>query len=318
MIRENIKKIIFQCCDYKKGESILILYDKNTENLIHFFSDFFILKKIKYEFILVNNVRNHAQEPKSSYLVQAVNYNIVISLIKFSIAHTEFRKKLTKKHIKFLSLPYYSKSVLKDKSLNVDFKKQTFRAKSLSKILSKCSNISVYTKKGTNFFYSKKSKTVNVCPGWCYKKNIIASPPDIEVNIPLIGYKSYGRLVVDGSITCDEFGKLNDPISINIEDGKISSITGKNSNKLKNIFKKHKINRVMPAELGIGLNPKAKICGNMLIDEGSEGSIHIGFGSNSTIGGDKKIPFHLDHVIRRPTLYCDNMIVIKDGKIKID
>lgn len=317
MIEDNLKKIFFECCNYKKNEKICILFDESTKKLVKYFSNFLEKNNIAYNALFIRNIRVHGQEPNSSELNIVIKYEIVISIIKYSIAHTKFRENLSSKNIKFLSLPYFSIDILKNKAFKADFKKETKKAKLVGKILSNCSNISLFSKKGTNFFYKKKDRTVNICPGWAYKRNIISSPPDIEVNIPIIGNNSHGLLVIDGSITCDEFGKLKKPISIKINKGKIDEIYGFRSNILKNIFSKFNINKIKPAELGIGLNPLAKICGNMLIDEGSLGCIHIGFGSNSTIGGDKKIPFHLDHVIKKPTLYCDNILLIEDGKIKV-
>ncbi len=317
MIEDNLNKLFFECCNHKKNEKICILYDDSTKKLIKYFCKFLEKKNIAYNTLLIRNVKVHGQEPNSSELNDVIKYEIVISIIKYSIAHTKFREYLSSNNVKFLSLPYFSINVLRNKAFKANFKRETKKAKIVGKVLSNCSNISLFSKKGTNFFFTKKYKTVNICPGWAYKKNIISSPPDIEVNIPIIGNNSHGLLVIDGSITCDEFGKLKKPIFIKISKGKIDKIYGFRSNKLKNIFSKYNINKIKPAELGIGLNPLAKICGNMLIDEGSLGSIHIGFGSNSTIGGDKKIPFHLDHIIKKPTLYCDNKLLIEDGKIKV-
>ena len=62
--------------------------------------------------------------------------------------------------------------------------------------------------------------------------------------------------------------------------------------------------------MGVGFNNQAKICGKMLIDEGSFGTFHCGFGSNSTIGGINEINFHLDFVF-----YC-NEIQIDNENIK--
>ena len=53
----------------------------------------------------------------------------------------------------------------------------------------------------------------------------------------------------------------------------------------------------------------------MLIDEGSRGNIHLGLGSNSTIGGRNKVNFHLDHVIKKPSVFIDDYKIIDKGKI---
>ena len=52
------------------------------------------------------------------------------------------------------------------------------------------------------------------------------------------------------------------------------------------------------AECGIGLNPKARLTGNMLTDEGSKGCIHFGFGANNTVGGINNVAFHLDFILK--------------------
>ncbi|RLF74917.1 MAG: peptidase M17, partial [Thermoplasmata archaeon] len=53
-------------------------------------------------------------------------------------------------------------------------------------------------------------------------------------------------------------------------------------------------------ELGIGLNPKAEIVGNMLEDEKAFRTCHIAIGSN--YDNDAPALIHLDGLIKEPTL----------------
>ena len=71
------------------------------------------------------------------------------------------------------------------------------------------------------------------------------------------------------------------------------------------------------AEFGIGLNPLAKLTGIMLTDEGALGTIHLGFGSNSTVGGANEVDFHLDFVIKNPTVILDKNIILEKGNLII-
>ena len=52
----------------------------------------------------------------------------------------------------------------------------------------------------------------------------------------------------------------------------------------------------------------------MLTDEGASGTMHFGFGSNITVGGLNDVPFHLDFVLKNPSIFVDNNLVIKNGK----
>ncbi len=67
------------------------------------------------------------------------------------------------------------------------------------------------------------------------------------------------------------------------------------------------------AELGVGLNPKCKMIGIMLEDEGVLGSAHIGIGTNITLGGTIKAPCHYDLLVWYPRIEIDGEVVI-DGK----
>jgi leucyl aminopeptidase (aminopeptidase T) len=69
------------------------------------------------------------------------------------------------------------------------------------------------------------------------------------------------------------------------------------------------------AEIGVGLNPIAKLTGTMLTDEGALGCVHFGFGSNYTTGGINRINFHLDFVIKEPSLFIDKKPIIINGKV---
>ena len=71
-------------------------------------------------------------------------------------------------------------------------------------------------------------------------------------------------------------------------------------------------------ELGIGLNPAAKITGNMLEDEKAFHTCHFAIGENYDGDGDTFI--HLDGVVRNPTIvinYADgtSFTVEKDGEL---
>jgi len=57
----------------------------------------------------------------------------------------------------------------------------------------------------------------------------------------------------------------------------------------------------------------AELKGTMLEDEGTLGTIHLGIGSNKTIGGLNEVAFHLDHIIKEATVYIDGNIIMVDG-----
>jgi leucyl aminopeptidase (aminopeptidase T) len=69
------------------------------------------------------------------------------------------------------------------------------------------------------------------------------------------------------------------------------------------------------AELGIGMNDKAKVIGSPLEDEKVLGTVHVALGDNSTFGGTVQAGVHLDGIIMNPTLKLDNLELIKNGEL---
>ena len=113
---------------------------------------------------------------------------------------------------------------------------------------------------------------------------------------------------------------MDSPLSLTIENGRIGDISGpkRHVSDLNALFKSHgdQKSRIL-AECGIGLNPEAKLRGIMLTDEGCLGTMHFGFGSNSTIGGMNAVPFHIDFVCKAATITVDDKVIITEGQIKI-
>jgi len=71
------------------------------------------------------------------------------------------------------------------------------------------------------------------------------------------------------------------------------------------------------AEFGIGTNDSAKLSGVLLEDEKVMGTIHIAVGNNVSMGGSVNVPIHLDGVVKKPTVWMDGKLLMKDGKLLV-
>ena len=69
--------------------------------------------------------------------------------------------------------------------------------------------------------------------------------------------------------------------------------------------------------MGIGTNYAARLTGVILEDEKAYQTVHIAFGTNIGFGGTNKADCHIDGIIKNPTLYLDDMLVLKDGSFQI-
>jgi leucyl aminopeptidase (aminopeptidase T) len=125
--------------------------------------------------------------------------------------------------------------------------------------------------------------------------------------------KSEGRVIIDGSFA--PVGLLKKPVILTIESGKITKLEG--NNELEQLFDQAGEKGRVLCELGIGTNYKAIITGNVLEDEKVLGTVHLAFGNNLGFGGRNDAKIHLDGVIRKPWMWFDDKLIIKQGKILI-
>ena len=72
------------------------------------------------------------------------------------------------------------------------------------------------------------------------------------------------------------------------------------------------------AELGIGVNPGiTQATGNISLDEKIGGSVHIAVGMNDRFGGKNSSNLHQDLVILKPSVWCDDRLMLENGEFKV-
>ena len=321
LFKKNINHLLNHCGNLKKDENLLIISDKKTFKLGRNFEAISKKKTKNVIHILSQELKYHGQEPSSFIKKNMIKSDLIISLISKSIAHSTARNLASKRGARFLSLPDYSEKLIKSNYININYKKKIDICKKIKKILDNSKTINIYSKLGTSLKLKTKNRFANACPGIVIKKGELGSPPDVEVNISPIENESHGKIIIDGSVAHKSIGKLNNPIEFDIKKGKIYKYHSQNKKYKKIInelfFNKNSKRKII-GEFGIGLNHKCKLTGNMLTDEGNLGSIHLGFGSNYTVGGKNKVNFHLDFIVKRPDVVIDNKLyLIKNGKLKI-
>ena len=139
------------------------------------------------------------------------------------------------------------------------------------------------------------SPGVYKAPGKC------GNLPSGEAYIAPLENGSNGEMTIDGSMV--GIGKLDAPLHMVISGGKLRSVTGEKSENL-DVLLKNETNGTL-CELGIGI---------ILEDEKVYGTVHIAFGTNTSFGGTNKAECHMDGIILKPTLYLDDVLVMKEGE----
>jgi len=315
-VQRGCRAVIESCALVQPGEVVVVVTDHDTAEIGAAMMRILFDITENAELHTISNADIHGTEPDESIAGRMLHADVILGLPRMSMAHTHARKLATEAGARYLSLADYSLEVLARDAMTTDFQSLTPLAEYVGEILSAADSLHLTSPAGTNMTCRVGGRQANVTPGWCAAPGTMASPPDAETNIAIIEDSSAGKLVIDGSIPCNEFGIINIPLTLFVEGGRVAEIEGDRADVLREVFDRQGTDKTrVLAEFGIGLNPKASLTGFMLEDEGCLGTVHIGIGSNATIGGINKVPFHLDFIMRSPDIHADGKAVMQNGVI---
>ena len=303
--------ILKDCMNLKHDESCLIVTDSKLKYVgdILYKSSLKITKKSKL--ILTPIPQAHGTEPPKHVADEMIKHDVALLATTKSLSHTKARENASRKGARLASMPGVTLGMM-ERALDVDFYKIRKINNTLISKLSNKNKIKIITKKGTDIeFYAKKRKWIGD-DGIYTKKSSFGNLPAGEIFIAPLENKANGTIIVDASV--GGIGKVDKNIQIKVKDGFISDIAGgKTASQFKKLLKNKLYKNA--AELGIGTNYKARITGNVLEDEKVYGTCHIAFGSNIHFGGLVDVPFHVDVVVKKPTIWADDKIIMKNGRI---
>jgi aminopeptidase len=309
--RKQSLRILKDAMGLKPKESILIITDRQLFPLAGYFFSAAQQITSKARLMTIDIPATHGAEPHPDVALMMKKHEVCLLITIKSLTHTKATANAVKKGARIASMPgltegMFSKA-LSEKMSNI--KKLNGR---LIKTLQGKNTIRVMTKRGTNLTFSIKGREWVSDHGDFTKKGSKGNLPAGEIFIAPIEGTANGIYVIDGSI--GSLGKIDAPVSILVENGQAVMINGKKSAvqySLQLISSKHR----NIAEFGIGTNSKARLSGELLEDEKVLGTCHIALGNNKHFGGDVDVPYHVDGILKEPTIYADGICIMRRGKL---
>ncbi|MFA7289173.1 MAG: aminopeptidase [Melioribacteraceae bacterium] len=310
------KIAIKDCMGLKKKEKVLVITDSNKKEIGEYL--FQAALDLGAESLLVETKpgKTNGEEPTSQLAELMKKYDIVLCPTTKSLTHTNARRAASASGVRVATFPGITEEIM-IRGLNADYKAISNRTNKLKRILEKVSTVRVTTKLGTDITMEMKGRGIYASKGLFHKKTESGNLPTGETFLAPWEGKTNGVFVVDGSFA--GIGMLEKPITIQVKNGLATEISGdKKAKQLIDMLKPFGKNGRNIAEFGIGTNDKAKLSGYILEDEKVMGTIHIALGDNKSMGGSINVPIHVDGVIKKPTVYFDDKIIMKDGKFVIN
>lgn len=300
----------------KKHESVLIITDEIKRDIGY--SLFINTKMLGHTslYVEMKSGKINGEEPPPSVADLMQKFDVVLCPTAKSLTHTNARRAASAKGVRIATFPGITKDVM-IRGMNADYKKISKLSLKLKAILEKGKHVRITSVLGTDISFSIEGRKSFASKGLFHAKGESGNLPTGETFLAPVEGTSNGVFIVDGSMAgLGLIKKAN--ISIKVKDGYATEITGGVMAKklIKQLDSVGKAARNI-AEFGIGTNDSAKLSGVLLEDEKVMGTIHIALGNNVSMGGSVNVPIHLDGVIKRPTVFLDGKVLMREGKLLI-
>lgn len=305
---------ITDCMATKKKEKVLVVTDELTNDI----GKALYLNAIDLGheslFVELKSWETHGQEPPKYVSELMKQFDVVLLPTRKSLTHTKARRDASALGVRVATFPGITTDVM-IRGLSADYKKIAALTLRMKKVFEKTDDVRITAPNGTDISLKIGGRTAIASKGLFHKKGEGGNLPTGETFTAPIEGSTNGVFVVDGSMSgIGVIGKQS--IKIEVEKGYATKITGGvKAKKLIQLLDEHGKKARNIAELGIGANDKAKLNGNLLEDEKVLGTVHLALGNNITMGGKVNVPIHLDGVITKPTVYFNDKVVMKNGKL---
>ena len=312
LLRKAAESVVKSCLNVKAGETFFIITDTETKVIGEAIFEKGLEAGAETLMVLMKPRSRHGEEPPSPVAEMWQHVDVFVAPTKYSLTHTQARKKATERGARGATMPGITPEIFV-KGLAVDYNQIKERNERLLRVLEGAREVKVESPGGTRISFSVEGRKFIADSGILHEKGAFGNLPAGEVFVAPVEGTASGVVVFDGSVA--GVGILKEPIKITVKDGfAVEFKGGEEALKLESILRNVGLREAFNiAEFGIGTNPGAEIVGNILMDEKVFGTVHIALGDNSTIGGRVKAGIHLDGIIRKPTVYVDGKLIIKEG-----
>lgn len=317
MIR-GARTIVENCAGVKSGESVLIVTDTNMVEIAEVLAQAVQERDAEPIIAVMIPRKGHGEEPPPSVSEAMKKANVFLTPVSTSITHTRSTKEAVAAGSRGIIMTAFTEDLLIRGGIQADFKKQKPICLELARRFQEANFVKLTNPAGTSLTMRKEGRRGNAL--YCIvEPGQFSTVPTIEANFSPIEGSAEGVIVADASIPYLGIGVLKEPVRCKVEKGFIVDIEGGSQARvLKEDLKARKDpNCYNVAELGVGLNPASQMTGIMLDDEGVFGSVHIGVGTNITLGGNIKAATHYDLLMWGATIELDGKIILDKGNLTL-
>jgi leucyl aminopeptidase (aminopeptidase T) len=302
---------LMNCLSPRRSDRVLILCDRNTLEMGQAFFDAAETMKLKAILVEIPIGTHHGDDPPNIVADAMIHSDVIVAPTTFSITYTNATRAALARGARIATMPGLTMEMLDKGGLDADYEKIAKTIRKFGRKFQRSRSVKVISETGTKIEFSIEGRNwILDDNGVCHRRGSITNLPAGKVFIAPLERTANGRIVMDGAF----MGEAGEKVEMELKDGQIISMKGpKEAMSLMNHGKCAKT----LCEFGIGMNPKSRVIGNILEDQKALGTVHFGFGDNSTFGGQVKCDIHVDGMVLKPDVLIDDVEIIEKGKLKI-
>lgn len=311
------RRLVDNVTAVQPDEKALVVLDSDTDEAL---GDSLLaaLKEVGAEAQLLKTERakTDSGEPPAAVAAAMIEADVVFLAVQVSLTHTEAVKAVCAKGGRVAALTQWIPEMMAGGGIEADFHAIEPRVMRVAEKFDRGSTLRVTSPSGTDMTMDIRGRlgTPHAKTG-VVRSGTFHPIPDIEA--PVSPVTGNGRIVCDASIPYLGIGVLEEPVTLQVEDGNVVSIEGGwAADRVRESWESlNDANVYNLAELGIGMNPHCRLIGRMLEDEGVDTTCHFGIGTSNTLGGVIKAKCHYDFIVHNPTITVDDQVIMRDGEL---
>lgn len=254
------------------------------------------------------------EEPPALVAEAMKRAQVVLTPTSLSVFHTEAVRNACAAGARVLAISECREDTLSRGGIEADFPGLATVAEALARRLMG-DRLELHTPAGTHLEMRLGGRAAVANTGLATRPGSRSGVPTVEAYIAPLEGTAEGVAIVDASVAV--LGLVAAPIVVRFVRGRAEAFDGGTpARALEGLVRRAgHINAAMLSEVGIGLNPEARVVGRIIEDEGTYGTCHIALGSNTHFGGRLDVPFHLDMVMWAPDIAVDGRPLLADGRL---
>jgi leucyl aminopeptidase (aminopeptidase T) len=327
-VAENIKisaqTVIKTCMDIRRGENVLIVCDPTTGDIGQALHEAANERSDRVLLIVMPKARHHGEEPPSPVANLMRQQQVVIAPTRYSLTHTRAIRQSVRGGARVATMPGMTNEMFSRGGMSADFNEIKQKISDLTTYFRRRRIVHVKSEQGTDVSFEVNWRE------WKLDDNGICNRPKMLTNLP--AGKAFimpregtmnGKVVIDGSW---ESNLVDEPITLVIEQGMVMDVKGGTTaatirqefgEAAKRLRTKDRENVWTVAEFGFGMNPQARLSGNVLEDEKRLGTCYFSVGDNTALGGTSAVGIHIPGVLKNASVWLDETQIITNGEFTL-